>query len=111
MGRRPIHVPTRRDVDEGTWPEAARPGRPGSVGDQSTLHGLVHLGPGAEKPPLRVLEAPKIPNAGPVQPWVSLNSWSEYNRDNYDGIERNARGDGNILELTGVGGAKVMQPA
>lgn len=39
--------------------------------------------------PARLLEAPRIPAAGPVQPWVTLNSWSEYIGENYDGIRDN----------------------
>ncbi|HLT38431.1 MAG TPA: hypothetical protein VK034_19225, partial [Enhygromyxa sp.] len=43
----------------------------------------------SDRPRARLLEAPRIPPIGPVQPWVTLNSWTEYFNENYDGIDRN----------------------
>ena len=43
----------------------------------------------SEQPPYKLLEAPRIPPAGPVQPWVMLDSWTEWFNENYDGIEDN----------------------
>jgi len=42
-----------------------------------------------DKPPAKLLVAPRIPAAGPIQPWVTLNSWSEVINENYDGIANN----------------------
>jgi hypothetical protein len=42
-----------------------------------------------DRPPAKLLRAPKIPALGSAQAWITLNSWSEWFNENYDGIAGN----------------------